>query len=259
MFYLKKGRKLDVVLMIIFPFVAVIVSLATRAHFLYSIFLFYGLPSMWLTLRARHAALRAFLFSLLSIPFAFIIDYVALLDEAWETQYSLFPKLLGPVSVEDVLWFFLSVYFVVIFYERFLDHVRPALVGKHIVHFILFIAVLILMFGATFVIQSRFLLIPYAYLWIGIILILLPAVLVLSSFPRLITKLFKAGVYFFTFTLTYELVGLHLKNWTFPGSRFIGWVELFTFRFPFEELFFWMILSAFAILAFYEYFDDDRR
>jgi len=28
---------------------------------------------------------------------------------------------------------------------------------------------------------------------------------------------------------------------------------------PFEEFFFWIILSTIAILSFYEFFDDDRK
>lgn len=71
-------------------------------------------------------------------------------------------------------------------------------------------------------------------------------------------KFIKTGVFFFMLYLIYELTAVNLGQWYFPGE-YVGWVELAGARFPFEELFFWMMLSSSAVLALYEGFVDDKK
>jgi hypothetical protein len=100
--------------------------------------------------------------------------------------------------------------------------------------------------------------IPYFYFITGIVLGIIPITAVLLKFPNLFTKFAKAAVYFLFVSLIWEFVAVPLEQWTFPG-QFIGWINLFGVRFPFEEFFVWMILGAMAVLSFYEFFDDDRK
>ncbi len=119
--------------------------------------------------------------------------------------------------------------------------------------------ILLLVFFAALIIKPSLLVIPYAYLWIGIVFALLPTITFLSFFPRLLSKYVKTASYFFLLSILFELTGLQLNQWNFPGSNFIGWVELFGRRFPFEEFFFWFVMTAIAVLCYYEFFDDDRK
>ena len=88
---------------------------------------------------------------------------------------------------------------------------------------------------------------------------IVPAITFLSLFPRLLSKYVKTASYFFLLSILFELTGLQLNQWTFPGSNFIGWVELFGHRFPFEEFFFGFVMGAISVLTYYEFFDDDRK
>jgi hypothetical protein len=82
--------------------------------------------------------------------------------------------------------------------------------------------------------------------------------IIFSFFPRLFSKYVKAISYFFALFILLELTGVHLNQWVFPGE-FIGWVELFGIKFPFEEFFFFIILGSAVILSYYEVFADDRK
>lgn len=103
-------KKVDIFLLILFPVIAVWASLFIKANFLQSILLFFGLPSLYLSLRTPFQVKKTFLFSLiLSIPFGIIIDYIAVLDSSWYVPTTVFPfRLLGIVPVEDLIWGFLS-------------------------------------------------------------------------------------------------------------------------------------------------------
>lgn len=118
----------------------------------------------------------------------------------------------------------------------------------------------ILFIFILFVRQSPTLLnIPYAYVWLGLVTTLLPGMLFLNFFPNFLSRYVKVSAYFFILSILFELTALELGQWSFPGTTFIGWVDILGYRFPFEEFFFWFLLAVTAILSIYEYFDDDRK
>ena len=107
--------------------------------------------------------------------------------------------------------------------------------------------------------KPELLIIPYFYFVGGVVLVLIPVISVLFKFPNLIVKFSKMGAYFFYSSIIYEITALKLGLWDFPGDQFIGWVSIFGTVFPFEELFFWIILGVLSVLSYYEFFDDDRK
>lgn len=254
-------KKLDIFLLILFPILSVVLSLVFRANFLTSILLFFGLPSLWLSIRTHTQIKKTFLFSLiLSLPLGIFIDYIATIDKSWFVPTTIFSfRLLGIIPVEDLVWGFFLIYSIVIFYEHFLDKGKHELVDKRMKYLAWPLIILMLVFFTLFFTKPELLVIPYAYFWIGIIFLILPTITFLSFFPRLLSKYVKTASYFFLLAVLFELTGLQLNQWTFPGQNFIGWVELFGHRFPFEEFFFWFIMGAVSILAYYEFFDDDRK
>ena len=163
------------------------------------------------------------------------------------------------IPIEDLIWGFLLVYSVIIFYEHFLDKGKHNLVDKRLKYFILPIITLLLIFFLLYFFNPNLLRLNYAYLWMGIILIFIPSITFLSFFPKLLSKYVKTGSYFFVLAFIFELTALQLNQWTFPGTHFIGWVQIAGHAFPFEEFFFWFVLVAIAILSYYEFFDDDRK
>src|SRR5258708_34119229 len=77
-------KRLDVILLILFPIIASLYSLVFKFNLLVSIFLFLGLPSVYLSFRTPKAILRTLLFSLIfGIPMSIICDYLAYLTHMW--------------------------------------------------------------------------------------------------------------------------------------------------------------------------------
>ena len=119
-----------------------------------------------------------------------------------------------------------------------------------LVSFSLFIAVLVA--------SPALLRIPYSYLALGVILGLIPIILEAVHCPQKFRKLLQAQAYFFYLAFVYEVTALKLGWWAFPGTEFVGWLEVFGVRFPFEELFFWIMLGSLAALSYYQFFDDEQ-
>lgn len=253
-------KQVDIALLILFPILSVIISLSLKSNFLISTLLFFGLPALWLSYRTPKMIARSALFSVIvGIPLGIVADVVAVLDKSWFVPNTLFPRLFGLVPIEDLIWVVLLTYTIIIFYEHFLDKGKHNLIDKRMKYLVFPVILLLILTVVALVIDPSILQIKFAYLWIGIILIVIPTVTFLSSFPKLISKYVKVGVYFLLLSLVFELTALQLGHWTFPGYNFIGWVELGGLKFPFEEFFFWMILTSTAILSYYEFFDDDRK
>ena len=93
----------------------------------------------------------------------------------------------------------------------------------------------------------------------GVAVVLIPTVVELFRRPTLLPKLLVVGLYFAYLTICYELTALKLGWWVFPGFQYIGMVSILGINFPFEEFFFWILLFAVGILAYYEPFDDDEK
>lgn len=216
---------------------------------------------MWFSFRTPTQVKKTLIFSaIFSIPFGLVVDYIATTDRAWYVPSTVFPfRLFGVVPVEDLVWAFFITYSAVIFYEHFLDKGKVELVDKKMKYLVLPFIALLITFFLVYLFKSDLLILPYAYFWVGALLFVLPAITFLSFFPRLLSKYVKTGSYFFVLSILFEFTGLQLNQWTFPGDHFIGWVELFGFRFPFEEFFFWFVMGAISILSYYEFFDGDRK
>ena len=257
----KEVRKFNL-LFFLYPILAAILSFAIKANYFFSIILFFGVPSLILSFKNKKLIKKAALFSLiLGFPMTLILDHMAHRAKAWFILQSVLPfRLFGTVTGESILWGFLIVYFIVMYYEYFLEHkLEDKLYAPNLKYLMMLFFGLFLLFLTVLITNPTLLCVDYFYLKAGLLLGLLPILSVLFQFPNLLTKFFKTGTYFFYLTFIMEITALKLGQWTFPGEQFLGWVTLFGVAFPFEELFFWMILGAIAILSYYEFFDDDRK
>ncbi|HBC45391.1 TPA: hypothetical protein DCZ81_04450, partial [Candidatus Collierbacteria bacterium] len=82
---------------------------------------------------------------------------------------------------------------------------------------------------------------------------------IICDLYRLISKYIKIALYFFVLSFLFEITAIQLNQWSFPGNHFIGWVEIFGYRFPIEEFFFYFIMCSVGAISYYEFFDDDRK
>lgn len=257
----KRQKRIDLIVLILLPIISVFTSLFFQTSFLISTLLFFGMPGVYLSFRSKKAIKKAVVFSfIITIPTGFVFDYLGVLNKSWYVPKTLFPfRLLGVVPIEDFIWAFLLAYLGVLFYEYFSDKGRDEKISKNIKFLVLAWSGLLVVFFILLSVKPEALYISYFYFWGGTIFLLLPTVIFLFFFPKVITKFVKTAVYFFVLAILFELTALQLNQWAFPGEHFIGWVELFGYKFPFEEFFFWFIMAAVAGLSYYEFFADDRK
>ena len=259
------NKKAALVGVLLWPIIASLFSFLFNAGVLLSTALFFGVPALYLSYVCRKHIAKAALFSLLvTVPVATIVDYVMEHTRGWWLPSSVFGsfRLFGYVTIEQYIWLFLYIYLVVMFYEAFLEAPHKAGDQRHPRLKWLFVALAapLGVFFAVLAANHSLLAIDYFYLKFGILMIAAPVVFLVFRLPALVGRILKAGVYFFFLSLIYEITALALRQWEFPAeSQFIGMMNIFGVRFPFEEFFFWILLGAVAALAYYEFFDDDRR
>lgn len=266
---MRKGEKADLILVLVWPIIASIISIileeleVVNSNFFLSIVLFLGLPAIYLSFRNRHFVIKSLIPAIFICPVMIIIEYIGYYSLAWSFPSSIFSiEIFGVVILEVIFWVFFNVYYVIIFYESFLDHhITHKLWNPKLKYFL--IGTLLLFSIFSFLVFNKINLnIPYFYLLFGLILFALPIGLQLinySNTKKVIIKMLKASAYFFYLSFIYEIIALRYGWWSFPSSTYIGWLEIFGVRFPLEELIWWILLFAFAVMVYYEYFEDDEK
>jgi len=267
---MKKNEKFDLKLILIWPIIASVITIFLEEknifyqNFFVSIILFLALPAIYLSFRAKQYVLKTLIVSTLgSIPIMIVVEYLGQISGAWSFPVSIFSfKLFGFVILEVLFWAFFNMYYIIIFYEYFLDHH----ITKHLWEprmkylfwglLIGFVSFLFIIFNFTIPV------IPYFYFFFGIIVFAIPVILqftIYSHAKKVLVKILKASAYFFYLSFIYEIVALHYGWWGFPSENYIGWVNILGVRFPFEELVWWIMLFALAVLSSYEFFDDNEK
>lgn len=255
-------KEKEMSVLISLPVISVILSLLFQTNFLVSTLLFFGLPALWLSATCRPAIKKGLIFTaLLAIPVSILVDYIGVKNESWYVAKSVFDqRLFGVIPYEDLIWGFLLVYNPIMFYEKFFhrNKKRKSSIHRLSVMTFMFSSLLLLLalavkFNPSLIVQD------YAYLWMGIALLVIPVVVFLCIYPRFIRSFALTGSYFFLLGLAFELTSLELSHWTFPGESndFVGWVTILGKTMPFEEFFFWFVVQASSTLTYYLVFDND--
>lgn len=259
-------KSFDLSIMFLFPFLASALTLIFKTNLFVSTLLFFGLPALYISLRNLSIIAKSVIFSMIvSFPLSLFIDVFAAKDGSWVIPRSIFPfKFFGVATMEVYVFGLLWVLSLILFYEHFIDRGGSGdKLPKNIKYLEYLSAFLISITAIIYLFEKSLIVIPYFYLLIGILIVILPLSVFLyynrKFTVHIFDKFFKLGLYFFILMLLFELVAVHTGQWIFPGNHFIGWVELWGLRFPFEEFFMWMILASPAMIAYYEYFADDKR
>jgi hypothetical protein len=256
---LKNKEKLELALFLVYPVFIAVLSLLIKANLLMGVLLFLALPSIYLSLKVPfNTFLRSLLFSIVSIPIICVINFLAHKNLQWVIPYTFVPFYIDGIPMFEVsLWMFFLLHFTILFYEYFIDKHFTKKVWYPSMKYLLY---LIILLPPIFLMINHFFPLTYFYLIFGLIGILIPVLLVELNFPKLMAKFTKVAMYFFYVTFLYEITALKLNHWYFPKEgKFIGWITIFGEWFPIEELVFWLILCAMAILSYFEYFDDDKK
>lgn len=247
--------------MILWPLIAAVISLATHTNYFIGALLLFGVPGLYLSILIPKTAFRVAFASLLALPIPFITDYIAHVGKAWYVFADSKWRILGgSITFVDIAWFFMWIFCILMVWEYFFDDSRTKQPwSKRTPTLARILVVALIIFFTMYLIVPHLLVLPYAYVWIVVLLVIPPIALELWHHPRLAPKLFWITFYFAYAILIHELVALQLGFWMFPGTQYIGWLQLFQFRIPLEEVITFILLGTATCICCYEYYLDDDR
>lgn len=232
---------------------------------LISMCMFFLLPSLYLFLRRGHLnALKIFATSIITGIAAGALDAAITANHGWwvpEGQLIFPQRFFGIWNIDNTLWYMGLIFYMVAFYEYFLDPYKHRHLSKRFRYFLLFpivISAVVIVLAAVF--PDTLSHVRYAYLTLALPFIVLPFILLLSlgrkKIPALLGRFSLLSLFFFFVNLTHEITALQNNQWIFPGE-YIGTVHLAGVVIPIEEFLLYIVLSGFAGLAYYEVFVDD--
>lgn len=256
-------RTARLVPILLWPVVAAALSFLFEVNILGSIILFFVIPSVYLSFFAPRFIFRSLVFALVgSVPISIIFDYIMQATNGWAVTkpFSTF-KIFTHITPEQPVWLFFALYFLVMFYEVFLERYRHS----HLISAMgrsFFFRVLVLMGVFFFVYRffPAFLEIDLFYAKGGVLFFLLPLALLLPRIRVSWKKFLFIGSYCFYHSAVYQFTALSLDLWSYPArDQFLAHVSMFGFVFPIEEVIFWFIFGPLVTVAAYEYFYDDGK
>ncbi len=269
---LNKIKQVDLLIVVLIPILVAIFAILLKLNFLITTVLIFGIPALYVSIRCKKFIIKNILFSLLfSIPLAFIFDYLIVKDKGWYIVDSIFTfRLFDIVAIEQFIWGFVCIFYIVMFYKYFFDakehksifslfKKKNNFISKRMEYLSIFLLSLLFFSVLLVIFQEELFVLHYAYLILSIVFIVIPLSIFFFKFPNLLIRFTLSGLYFLFLAVVVEYTGLKLAHWTFPGDHFLGTINFVGFTIPYEEVVMYFILSAPAVLAYYEFFDDDRR
>jgi len=183
-------------------------------------------------------------------------DFVMTYNKAWSVDRLIVPwNIFGIMPVDDAIGFFLMTLLVLVFYEHFISGKPQRSFGSFAKRFYKRAAVIIaadVLLALVFLLDPGLLALPYPYVVGGGAAVLVTIVGTLRH-SELLDGLTKTALFFFFVWLLAELVAVYTGGLSYPGTQYMGWISLVLIRFPFEELFFWMLWYAPFVVVAYEF------
>lgn len=164
------------------------------------------------------------------------------------------------IPIEDGPWAVFLIYYVVITWEYFFFSPKKRYIfHPNIVWFFAFCASLLIVFFIAYIFSPTFLIVPYFYLKLGILFEIIPIGIFLWRTPSVARPLLWLTLYFFFVSALGEFIGLTNNHWNFAGQHYIGEIQYFGHRLPWDEVLIWWLLAAPGIVAWYESFATRRK
>jgi len=248
---------IDITFLILTPIVAAILTLILPINLLVSTLLFFGPSALYISWRRKDVILRSSIFAMVITIISILTDYLAERDQSWVSTSSFNIRLAGFVPIEALVWVFLFTYLIIVYFLFFYDHSSHRSVGRRMPITFLVASAVIIWVCMTAIVNVHFK-IDWFYIKFGLLVIFLPLVAFTLSFREYLRVFIKITPYFIFVGLLNIIVGLQKGQWSYPGHHYIGWVQLGTYRFPIEELVFWIILYPSFLISQFEFFNNDR-
>jgi hypothetical protein len=253
---LKKKKNISLILLLVSFIIGSLLVMLFKVQSLYlSILLPYLLPTAYAYSLVRKSKNRIFIFAFVSTMFLSVsFEALATIFNFWETT-GFDSKIFNLVNVENLLFFFLHQILILSVYEVFIDRDNSKKMPKRFILLVLGNIVFALSVYILIVFMPEF---PLNYLVFGSVVILIPMIIELIYRPRLIMKIILVACIWIIPILINEMTVV-IRELVLYHGEYVFMVHFLLFEIPFEEFFFWILLSAPAIALGYEIFMDDGK
>ncbi len=253
--------KIDILVLIILLIFSNIVSYLTVGTPLgnvtmFSIF-FAVPPTIYLMLRSKKDYKKIFISSFLfGFLFLFPFDLIAQYTRTWDTLSYLFIYHIAGIKLtfDNLIWGTLMTMYGITFYQHFiLKNIENYKISKKLMPTLIITLIMIIFILLLIFIHPVFFLWRYPYLVMGTLAIL-PLLTLLLHKPYYLKRMLICEIFFFFFYFSQEIFGVSNHYWVYPGNNYIAWINIMGKVFPFEELFFWVMLYVPTLITYYEIF-----
>jgi hypothetical protein len=216
-----------------------------------------GVPSLFNFFLLKNGKAKILVFSFFTtFLFAPPIELMARLADAWDVA-SIFVRPFELIPLENMLFAFLNFFWVLSFYEYFLDTQKEKVdINKRFKILILLYLFLSIITYGVFFFNSELIKTDYHIL---ALLFLVPILVILGfKMPKLIKKTLFPTIFFALVFFVYEIVSLLIGHWWWPGNYLLP-ISFSGIIFPIDDIIIWYFLSTPALILGYEFFADDNK
>ncbi len=253
---LDTNKKSKLIFLVVYVLAACFLLWFWQPVYIISIFVVLVPPAIINFLWLKESRKKVLIFSLAAtLLFAPPVELMARLLNVWDVQ-SIFPRPFGLIPLENMLFAFLNFFWVLSFYEYFINHDSAAKINKRFRYLIL---LYILFSSSVFSLYSyNHSLVGAQYYVIALIVLVLPGILIFANNRKLLKKTIWPTLFFAVILFVYELVSLKIGSWFWPGQYLLSF-KIFGAVFPLDDVIIWYFLSTPVLIGGYEYFADDYK
>lgn len=252
----KKIKRFRLIGLFIYILIACLIVYFTKPVYILSIFIVLVPPAITNFLWLKKSRKKILIFSITAtFLFAFAIELSSRLANAWDVQ-SVLPRIFGIIPLENILFAFLNIFWVLCFYEYFVDKDITIKISKKFKYLIaLFCLFSLIIFSIYFYDSNK---IAMNYFFTAIIVLIIPSIIIFNKKPRLFKKIILPMLFFAIVFFVYELVSLKIGSWWWPGEYLLP-IKIFGEVFPLDDVIIWYFLSTMTLIGGYEFFVDDWK
>jgi hypothetical protein len=255
-FMMSKNKKQKLIFLISYILLACLFVYLIKPVYLLSIIIVLVPPAVLNFIWLKKSKTKIFIFSLLTtLLFAPPVEVIARMANAWDVQ-SILPRLLGIAPLENILFAFLNFFWVLSFYEYFIDQDKSEKISKNFKWIIFLYLALLLIVTFLFFFAPE--LVGLNYHTLSIIILLVPGAIIFYRKPILLKKTVIPTLFFAFVFFVYEIVSLFIGSWWWPGSYLFP-LNLGGHIFPLDDVIIWYFLSTPVLIGGYEFFVDDNK
>lgn len=245
-----------ILFLLIYVFMACLLVFWLKPYYFFSILIVITPPALINFLWLKKSKRKILTFSIIStLILAPPIELTSRLANVWDVQ-SIFPRPFGEIPLENMLFAFINLLWVLSFYEYFVDRDSSKLISKNLKYLVgLYCLTAAITYFLYFYDKN---IIALNYFQMAIPILLIPSLIIFFKKPILLKRVLLPTAFFSLVFFVYEIISLIIGSWWWPGE-YIFTLNINGKIFPLDDIVIWYFLSTPTLIGGYEFFADDWK